>query len=57
MTLEEIDPGQISPEMKVKIKELLDKKTPENLQADIKLAPAKINNLFFNMYLKNQGNA
>jgi len=43
--LEELNPSQISPEMKYQIQQLLAKESPENLMEDIKLASAKVNDL------------
>lgn len=54
--LEEIEPSQIDTEMKIKIKALLDQELPENIQEDIKLAPAKVNDLLIDIYFKTQRN-
>ncbi|WP_036603517.1 DUF6088 family protein [Olivibacter sitiensis] len=51
--LEEMDLKNITPEMKAHIKQLLDKENPEYLMADIKLAPAKVNDLLVNLYFQN----
>ncbi|QEC51979.1 DUF6088 family protein [Anseongella ginsenosidimutans] len=50
--LEEMDLEKISSEMKTRIKQLLEKETPENLLEDIKLAPAKVNDFLINIYFK-----
>jgi len=54
--LEEIEPSQITPDMQIQIKALLDQELPENIQADIKLAPAKVNDMLINIYFKTQRN-
>ncbi len=43
--LEEIAPSQITPEMEAQIRSLLAKESHENLMEDIKLAPARVNDL------------
>lgn len=54
--LEELTPSQLTPEMENQIRLLLDKESPENLQADIKLAPAKVNDMLVNIYFKSSRN-
>jgi hypothetical protein len=54
--LEEFEPSQLTDEMKHQIKVLLDKESPDNIEADIKLAPAKVNDMLVNIYFKNQTN-
>lgn len=54
--LEELDLSQITPEMTTRIRELLDKETPENLMEDIKLASARVNDLLVNLYFKSRKN-
>jgi hypothetical protein len=41
--LEEVAASQVTPEMERRIKKLLHQETPENLNFDLKLAPARIN--------------
>lgn len=50
--LEELNLSHITPEMATRIRELLDKETPENLMEDIKLASAKVNDMLINLYFK-----
>lgn len=52
--LEELNLSQITPEMAIRIRELLDKETPENLMEDIKLASAKVNDMLINLYFKSR---
>jgi hypothetical protein len=54
--LEELKLSQITPEMVTRIRELLDKETPENLMEDIKLASAKVNDMLINLYFKSRKN-
>ncbi|MGB4398983.1 MAG: DUF6088 family protein, partial [Daejeonella sp.] len=54
--LEELNLSQITPEMATRIRELLDKETPENLMEDIKLASAKVNDMLINLYFKSRKN-
>jgi len=54
--LEELNLSQITPEMTTRIRELLDKETPENLMEDIKLASAKVNDMLINLYFKSRKN-
>jgi len=54
--LEELAPTQVTPEMQRQIKVLLEKESPENLQADIKLASAKVNDLLVSIYFKSMRN-
>lgn len=54
--LEELNLSQITPEMVARIRELLDKETPENLMEDIKLASAKVNDMLINLYFKSRKN-
>ncbi len=54
--LEELNLSQITPEMATRIRELLDKETPENLIEDIKLASAKVNDMLINLYFKSRKN-
>ncbi len=50
--LEAMDLNQITPDMQRRIGDLIRKETPENLAADIKLAPARVNDFLFHHYLK-----
>jgi hypothetical protein len=54
--LEELEPSQLTPDMQIQIKALLDQESPDNLQADIKLASAKVNDMLINIYFKTQRN-
>jgi hypothetical protein len=54
--LEELNLSQITPEMATRIRELLDKETPENLMEDIKLASAKVNDMLIHLYFKSRKN-
>jgi len=54
--LEELNLSQITPEMATRIRELLDKETPENLMEDIKLASAKVNDMLISLYFKSRKN-
>ena len=47
--LEEINPANIDPEMKQRIKELLAKEDPKKLGYDIKLAPARISDFLYEL--------
>ena len=52
--MEELNLSQITPEMATRIRELLDKETPQNLMEDIKLASAKVNDILINLYFKSR---
>lgn len=54
--LEELKLSQITPEMVTRIRELLDKETPQNLMEDIKLTSAKVNDMLINLYFKSREN-
>lgn|SRR5665647_1212188 len=54
--LEELGPRQIKPDMLNKIKDLLRKEDPKNLDHDIKLAPAWINDFFMSINLNKKIN-
>jgi hypothetical protein len=54
--LDELGPKAIDNEMKRKIQVLLKKENPKNLKADIKLAPAWINDFIYSLQTKQNNN-
>ena len=54
--LDELGSKAINDEMKRKIQVLLEKENPKNLKADIKLAPAWINDFIYSLQIKQNNN-